>query len=429
MKNYLTNQIDKYAFLSLVFICFSLKINAQDRSKINIEMCDTWAMQNYPLVKQLELIEKTKDYSVTNAARGYMPQLNIGGQATYQSDVTQIPIKLPNVDVPTLSKDQYKIYGEINQPLTDLATMDAQKEIIKNKAETDKQKIEVEMYQIKERVNQVYFGILLIDAQIKQTDLLKNDIQTGIEKANAAVANGISLKSEADILKAEMLKVKQSMIELLANKNGFLQMLSLLTNQKIDENTELEIPQNPVFTDVINRPELRLFESQKKVFDFQSQLINARQLPRFSLFLQSGYGKPALNLLKNDFDFYYIGGLRLNWNISGFYTSKKEKKILTMNAKSIDIQKETFLFNTKINMTQQSSNISKLQELMQTDNEIIQLRENIKNTSNIQLENGTITSYNYLVNVNALDRAKQNLLLHRIQLLQTQYQYKTTTGN
>lgn len=289
--------------------------------------------------------------------------------------------------------------------------------------------MEVEIYKLRERINQLFFGILLIDEQLKQTDLLKKDIQSGIDKTNVAIQNGTATKSSVNILKAELLKANQRTIELKATRKGYAEMLSHFIGTAIDENTTLLKPAPQLVSNTINRPELKFYDLQKKTFDLQNKLITAKNLPRFSLFFQGGLGRPALNMLSNDVQGYYIGGLRLNWNLTGFYTYNKEKKILAVNQDFIDIQRETFLFNTNLNLRQQNSEITKVQELIETDSDIISLRESVKNTTKIQLENGTATTNDYLISVNAEDQARQNLILHEIQLLMAQYNYQTMSGN
>lgn len=185
----------------------------------------------------------------------------------------------------------------------------------------------------------------------------------------------------------------------------------------------------PQFSSTITRPELQMFDTQKQVSDIQGNIVNARNLPRFSLFMQSGMGRPALNMLSNDLDFFYIGGLRLNWSLSNFYTSRKDKEILGFNKNAIDVQKETFLFNTNLAVNQQFNEVAKIEALIHTDSEIIALRENIKTTAQSQLSNGVITANDYVSFVNAEDQARQNLLLHQTQLLMVLYNNKTTTGN
>ena len=400
---------------------------AQPPKTLSIDECYVLAKDNYPLVKQMELINKTRDYSIENISKGYLPQFNVSGQASYQSEVTQIPISAPGVS--PLSKDQYKIYTEVYQSLTDGRNIKQQKELATANAATEKQKIEVELYKLKERINQLFFGALLLDAQLEQNEILKKDINSGLDKTNAAIANGTALKSNADKLKEELLKAYQNTIELKANRKAFTDMLSIFIKQPVDETTTLQAPLAQPAAAAINRPELKLYDTQKKMYDIQSRMITTRNLPKAGLFVQGGYGRPALNFLKNDFRFYYVGGLRLSWNLNGFYTAKKERDILKINQASLDVQKETFLLNTNLSLSQQNSEVSKYNELIGTDNDIITLREKIKQVSKSQLENGTITTNDYLTYVNAEDQARQSLLLHQVQLLLAQYNYQTTSGN
>lgn len=413
----------------LVTCCWLMTMTCLHAQPISLDACYQMARQNFPLIKQYGLIEKSKEYSIDNANKGYLPQLNIAGQATSQSAVTQVPISLPNVDIPTISKNQYRLYGEISQPITDLFITKDHKNLIKANAQLETQQIEVELYKLKERINQLYFGILLLDEQIKQTALLKKDIQNGMDKMEIAIQNGVSTKNSLNNLKAELLKADQHTIELQATRKGYATMLSHFIGTTIGETTTLLKPAPKFISSTINRPELLLFDLQKKTLDVQRKLIAAKNLPRFSLFFQGGLGRPALNMLNPDLQGYYIGGLRLNWNLTAFYTSNKEKKLLAVNQNIIDIQRETFLFNTQLNLEQQNSEISKFQELIVTDNNIISLREGVKNTTQIQLANGIATTNDYLISVNAEDQARQNLILHETQLLMAQYRQKTTSGN
>lgn len=418
----------KHLFFIIGILGLAYSVNAQTINRITLEECYNLARQNYPLVKQQELIQKSKEYSIGNISKAYLPQLAINGQATYQSEVTEIPVKLPNTIIPVLSKDQYKIYAEVNQTVFDGGVKRLQKQSIDADAAVDQQKIEVELYKLKERINQLFFGILLANEQLRQTEILKKDIQSGITKTNAAIANGTALKSSADALQAELLQTDQRSIELRSVSRAYKDMLGLFINRPLDENSVLEKPIKISAVQTINRPELTLYDTEKKLFDIQNSLINAKNLPKAGLFLQGGYGRPALNMLKNDFNGYYIGGLRLNWSLSGLYTSKKEKALLDIKSKTVDLQKEIFLFNTNITLKKQNAEISKLEELIRSDNDIIQLRTRIKNTALTQLEYGVINSSDYLREVNAEDQAKQTQLLHEIQLLMAQYDLQTTTG-
>jgi len=431
MNNKIQKQTNILLLLLLIFA--SQLATAQTTTGLSIDSCYAKARRNFPMVKQFGLIEKTKNYSLDNVSKGYLPQVNIGGQATYQSDVTQptlnssLPGTLPLFE--TISKDQYKIYGEVVQPITDLFTLSNQKDLLEKNAEIETQKLEVELYKLHERIDQVFFGILMIDQQIAQMVLLKKDIQAGIDKTNAAIENGIGLKSNLYLLQAEMLKADQRTTELTSARKSYADVLALFIAEPVTGSTIVEKPQMPKFSSTITRPELQMFDSQKQVFDIRGNIVNARNLPRFSLFVQSGMGRPALNMLSNDLDFFYIGGLRLNWSLSNFYTSRNDKDILGINQNSIDVQKETFLFNTNLAVKQQFNEVGKIEALIHTDTEIIALRENIKTTAQSQLSNGVISANDYVTFVNAEDQARQNLLLHQTQLLMVLYNNKTTTGN
>ncbi len=403
--------------------------SAQSLDKITLEECYEWSRLNYPLIKQLELIDKSSEYSLANASKSYLPQININGQFTYQSDVTSLPISLPNVEVPTVSKDQYKVYAEIYQPLTNAVGVNHfKKEMIANAA-VDKQKIEVDLYQLRERVNQVYFGILLLEEQTKQLEILQSDLNGTIEKIDAAIENGISIESDKLLLNAETINVKQRSLEIESNKQAFVAMLSYLIGQEIDVETELERPEPIINEATINRPELKLIELQKLSIDQKFGQISSRFVPNVGLFVQTGMGRPALNFLSDNLDAYYIGGLKMNWSLSSFYTARKEKRMLNLSKDKLQSAKETFLLNTNFSVIQQSNEVNKYEILIGTDKELIELRKSIKETAEVQLSNGLISALDYVAYVNAENTANQNLLLHQLQMLMAQYTLKTTLGN
>lgn len=260
-------------------------------------------------------------------------------------------------------------------------------------------------------------------------ELAKADIQNGIARTEIAIQNGVALKSAADNLKAELLKLKQKTTGLQATRKGYLSMLALFIGEKIGENAVLEKPLTPTISTQILRPELRLFEAQNSAFDLQNRKLTNQNLPHLNLFFQGGFGKPALNIFSTDFDPYYITGLRLSWNLSGFYILKNERRQIAENQRNIQIQQETFLFNTHLVLNQQKEEIDKMQLLIADDDEIISLFENVKKSAQTQLENGTATTNDYLTAVNNESRARKNRALHEIQLLVYQYNVKTTTGN
>ena len=409
-------KILKYLFLLLFF-----SVNAQT---LTLEECYNLAKQNYPIIKRHDLIAKTKEYNLQNAAKGWLPQIQIVGQATYQNDVIQFPIALPNMTIEPLSKDQYKVYADVQQNIYDGGIIGNQKKMATLNSEIELQKTEIETDQLKTRINQIYFGILQTNEQLQQTELTKSDITNGLKKAEAQLENGVIYRSNVDVLKAQLVNIEQKQLELESMKKSFLQMLSLFINKNLNENTILQKPEKILIQNENHRAELKLFDLQKLGLEQQKSNINSKNLPKLGAFFQGGYGKPGFNMLKNEFDIFYIGGLRLNIPISGFYTKKNDLALVETQQQEIDVQKENFLFNQQFQIIQNNNDLEKIQQLIAKDDELIQLRESIKKASLAQLENGVITTNDYLREVNELDRAKNQKIAHEIQYLLTQYNLK-----
>jgi len=410
----------------LLMIILGPSLKAQD--SLTLENCYVLSRQNYPLLKQQRLLETIKDYTIENLSKGYLPNLSINGQASYQSEVTELPFKLPNLSVPSLNKDQYKLYMDAYQPILDGKMVKRQQNLVNANTQVEIEKVEVELYKLKERIDQIFFGILLMDAQKLQTQNLIKDLQNTLKKTNAAIVNGTALPSSASLINAEILKIKQRDIELNANRSAFINVLSLLTKTALNESSVFVKPEYIALNDVSGRPELRLYQAQKSSFLAQDQLISAKNSLKLGLFGQAGYGRPAFNFFNNQFDFYYIGGLKLTMNLSSLYTKKAERAILITNQNSIDIQQESFELNNSLILTQQEVEINKYKELILTDKEIIDLRTKVIAVAESQLNNGTLSTTDYITNLNALDQAKQNKVLHTIQLLQAQINQQTTKG-
>jgi outer membrane protein TolC len=258
---------------------------------------------------------------------------------------------------------------------------------------------------------------------------VKKDLQTNITRTESAIKNGTAFKMNADLLEAEYLKAEQRLIETQSMRQAYITMLGYFINQPINESTQLIKPiVLPIAEDpTLSRPELNLFKYQTELLSSQYGLGKTKTTPRVGLFLQGGYGRPALNQLKNEFDTYYLGGIRLNWTLSGFYNSKRDKQILDI-VQQVDAQKEAFVFNINLATQQQKQEVDKLQKLIKVDDQIIALRSRIKSTAEVQQENGVITTNDYLRELNAEDQAKQNRLLHEMQLLMALYAYQNTFG-
>ncbi len=406
----------------------SLATYAQEPS-LTLEHCWEMARKNYPLIQQKELLARSLEYTISNAQSGNLPQVSIHGQASYQSEVTRFPG--PGVLVEPLSKDQYKIYAELNQNIYDGGVIKNQNAVQSAGTLVEQQKLEVELYKIRERINQIYFGVLLMDAQRSQLNLLRSDITSSLAKTESAVRNGTAFQTNVDMLQAELLKTDQRIIEIKAGRKAYLAMLGYFINQPLGAQTVLVAPvamEDAKVSD-IKRPELTLYQFQSDLLGAQYKFSTKRNVPKLGLFVQGGYGRPGLNMLKNEFETYYLGGIRLSWSLGNFYNSKRDRELLDVNTQMVTAQKETFLFNTNLTLMQLDDEVQKLRELIRVDDEIIALRARIKNTAKAQYEHGVISTNDLLRELNAEENARQNLAVHQIQFMLAKYNYQTTTGN
>ena len=414
-------------YLILPAFLLHLSLNAQE--SVTLKETQQLAKEHYSLIKRNGLIEKTQTYTLENIAKGWLPQINVVGQATYQNEVTQLPFTLPNSSVEPLSKDQYKVYADIQQTVYDGGLISNQKKLAKIQSETEIQKNEVELDQLEERINQIYFGILQSQEQMQQTEITKNDLENGLKKANAQLQFGTILRSQVDVLKAQLIGLEQRQIEVQSLRKNLIETLSLFTKKDFYENTIFEKPDNLLLTSENNRTELKLFSLQQQFLETQKSLVQSKNLPKLGAFFQGGYGKPGFNMLRNEFDVFYISGLRLQIPISGYYTKKNDLALLNTQQQDLEIQKENFLFNQNFSTIRNNEELEKLQKLIQKDEELIVLRQSIKKASLAQLENDVINTSDYLREVNAEEQARIQKTTHEIQFLLTQYNQKAQLNN
>ncbi len=399
------------------------------QSSLTIEDCQAKAREHYPLIKRQGLIDQTKDYTLANAGKAYLPQFSVTARASYQSEVTSIPITVPGVEA--LSKDQYLAAIDMNQTIWDGGNVHALKKITQANAAMEQQQLEVDLYALEKRINQLFFGILLFDAQLEQHTILQDNLHKQYATVDSYEKNGIANQADLDAVKVELLKSEQTAAQIKAGKTSYMQMLAAMIGEPVDEQTTFAKPaaEQVMLPTQINRPELQLFDAQTALFESQKSAVTSSYLPKVSLFLQGGYGRPGLNMLSNNFDPFYIGGIRLNWNFGGLYTQKNERRKLDVNQNSVEVQRETFLYNTNLQITQDNSEIKKLKELMQYDDEIITLRENVRKSAEAKVANGTLTVIELMREVNAENLARQEKTSHEIQLLMAIYNLKNTTNN
>jgi outer membrane protein TolC len=415
--------------LILALVLITQAAFAQKNDSIDLFAFYKLAIENYPIIKQKALLENSLELKLKNQNTNYLPQLYLNGQASYQSAVTEIPIHIPGIAIPEPYKDNYKITLDINQSIYDGGYTKKQKEIDKANLNTEKQNIEVDLYKIKERINQLYFSILLYQENEKILVLSQSEIKSKLSKIESGVRNGISIESNANVLKSEILKIDQQLIEIQYLKSSYLEMIGEYINKKLPTNTILPLPIIPSASGFdLQRQELKLFDFQKEKITASKSLISSKTMPKLNAFAQLGYGRPGLNMFLNDFDKFYIVGAKLSWNIWNWNSTKNEKGMLDIQSQIIDNQKEIFIKNVKVNYYKDLAEVQKYDEILKKDAEIIDLKTKIKETASLQLENGVISATDYVTEVNAEAQAKLNQQFHSIQKESAKINYLYNLG-
>ena len=398
-------------------------------AQLTLEECYRAARENYPLVRQFDLIERTKDFTVENAAKGYFPQLSFSGKASYQSDVTKMPFSIPGVEF-GLDNDQYQLVLELNQTVWDGGVVRNRKEEARAKSEVQKGQLEVNLYALNDRVNQLFFGMLLIDAQLAQNALLQAQLARNHGQVSACMQQGVANQADLDAVAVEQLNARQTESELRVNRKAYAEVLGLLTGRKGIDAERLVKPSVTVEPLEENRrPELSLYESQRRQLSVQEKGLTARYMPKLGVFAQGAYGDPGLTMLKGGFEPYDIAGVRLSWNFSDLYTRKNDKRLLAASRDDIDVQEAVFRLNNRMETAQHWRTVEKIDTLMKNDDELIRLRTNIRKSAEAKVANGTLTVTEMLREVTAEDQAKQTKALHEIQRLQALYDIKYTMNH
>ena len=408
--------------------------------QITLEQCQTLARENYPSIKQFGLIEESTNYSIANASKTNLPQFSLSAQATYQSDVPSFPSQMAamyeqiGIHMKGLNKDQYRLALEVNQTIWDGGASRAQKDIAKAEGDISKQSLEVELYTLRDRINNLYFGILILSEQLMQNTLLQELLESNLKAANAHVNNGTATQSDLNAIKVELLSAGQQRTQIESAKEAYCQMLSVMIRKSISSADKFvkPVPQS-ITRGINNRPELQLLNTQLAQFEAQKQAINSSVMPRIGLFAQGFYGNPGLNLFKdmteNKWTWNYIAGVQFRWNFGNYYTRKGNLQKLSLAQQRIENQRETFLFNTDLATIQQRNAIDKMNKIMVDDSEIIKLRSSIRETSEAKYANGTITVSDLLRDITAESQSMLSKSLHEIEWLKSIYDLTNTLNN
>ncbi len=399
--------------------------------QLTIDRCYELARENYPLIRQYELIARSERYDLENASKAYLPQLSLTGRATYQTEVTTIPLSIPGYEIPTLGKDQYQLQAEVSQSIWDGGATRANKEAIRAQAGVDRSQYEVNLYAIKERINNLYFGILLMDEQIALSENYLEDLEVNYRRIVSYMDNGIANQADVDAVRVEQLTAGQNLVELVSNRRAYLTMLSAFIGMPVDEGTYLEKPElfgRPATGEASNRPEMALYDAQRAQYDARRSALKASEMPQFGVFVQGGYGKPGLNMLQDKFKPYAIGGVRLSWNFGNYYTRRNDLAKIEAGIQGVEVQRETFLFDNELQQIQFRAQYDRYRQIMAEDDEIIRMRSNIVRASEAKLENGTISVTDLMRDMLSRQNARINKAVHEIELLQTAYQIKNLTN-
>lgn len=412
--------------LIFVMLAFAIGVNAQ-----TLDECQRAAEQNYPLIRQYDLIATTTAMTVKNIGKGWLPQIAASAQATYHSDVAAWPESMygmfekMGLDVKGLKKDQYRVGLDLQQTIFDGGAISSQKYIAREQGNVRSAQNEVNMYNVRKRVNDMYFALLLFDEQIALNDDVQELLMSSERQLTSMVKMGTAATSDLDNVKAERLNAMQQNESMKSQRNTLRQMLSIFCG--IEMNSPVK-PNAVEVNYVQNRPELRLFDAQKRLADAQEKALNSQLMPKLGLFAQGYYGYPGLNMfddmMRHEWSLNGIAGIKLSWNIGALYTRSADKTKLRMQRDMADNAREVFLFNNDMEQMQQNDDIVRYREMMKRDDEIITLRGNVRKVAESKLGHGIIDVTGLIREINNENAAKVQKAIHEIDMLREIYNLK-----
>ena len=421
----------------LVLVLTMLPMLAQGQT---LDDCQRAAEKNYPLIQQYGLIEKTTQLTVANIQKGWLPQVSAQAQATYQSDVTAWPSEMKammsgmGIDMKGLTKDQYRVGIDVQQTIYDGGVIGSQKRIAREQGKVQAAQNEVNIYNVRKRVNEMYFGLLLIDEQIK----LNNDLQTLLagneRKLESMTKRGTAAESDLQSVKAERLNAVQKGTELVSQKKMLQRMLSTFCGIEVNN---IQKPQVKVdgrnLTAENQRPELKVLDAQISVLNAQEKALNAALMPKVGVFAQGFYGYPGLNMfedmMRHKWSLNGLVGARVTWTVGALYTRKNDKAKLQLQRDMTENSRKVFLFNNNLEQIQQNENIERYQKLMAHDGEIISLRQAVRKAAESKLSHGIIDVNDLVREINQENAACVQQSVHEIEMLKEIYDNKYTTNH
>ena len=410
-------------------------LSAMQLRAITIEDCYRMVRENYPLIHQYGLTEMMSQYSFENAAMGYVPRITLSAQASYQSDAVAFPeefnslLKMAGIEMDGMPKDLYKVQLEISQTLWDGGYAKAQREAVKAEQEVSKLTLDKDMDALRTRVNQMYFGILVMEANLRANSCMDTLMTSNIKVVESAVENGTATQSDIDKVRVEILSLRQQRVQLESTLRTYKDMLAIMIGRKIEDDEVFEKPQMQLVDLSRNsRTELMLFDAQIRQIESQKKMLDVAVMPKFALFAQGWYGRPGLNMFNdmmyNRLTWNGIAGITMKWDITGFYTRKNDRRKIELSQKSVAAQRDVFKWNTDIQQTQIQNEIDRMYRLKESDDEIVRLRTSVREASESKYRNGVITLNDLLRDMTEENRAVISSSLHELELLKNIYDLK-----
>ena len=414
----------------LLFLWFLLPAQlVPAQQPVTLSDCQHWAREYHPLLEQQEIYRQMNELNLENNRRNYLPRVGLNAQATYQSDVTEIGLSLPSVNLPEVAKDQYKLHLDVKQNIWDGGLTKANEILEKAKEKTNQQTVEVALYQVKEQVNSLFFTSFLVQQNLKLLDQKQETLEARKKQMESAVKNGVLLPSELNQILAELVKIRQHNIELSSKLETVLSALAILTGKGLNDLQHLVIETNEIWlAGKLNRPELALFEKQTDLLAASSELLQKKRNPKLFGFGQAGYGRPGLNMLNDEFDSFYLVGLGVNWTVFDWKNTRREREVIQLQQQLVNTQQQQFERQINIALDGEYRKIQQIQDLLESDRELIELQEQITKAAASKLENGTITASDYLQDLNAEMGARITFETHKVQLEAAKINYQNIQG-
>lgn len=402
----------------------------------SLEECRRLAREHYPEIQKYGLIDQTEEYNLSNAARAWIPQVSLSAQATYQSATPTYPEAFQNIleaggiDMAGIRHDQYKVAIDVSQNIWDGGQSKANRDIAKAEAAEERSRADVTLYDLQSRVDNLYFGILLLDERVSQTEALIAMLRSNLERMQSYYDNGVAMQADVDSIEAELLTAEQRLAQIESSRASYRRMLELFIGEPLSS-AELERPaMSEVTTRTSARPELAMFEATEDRLDAQRRAINSSVMPRFAAFAQGYYGYPGMDMFKSMMSARWtlnaMIGVRMSWNIGAFYTKRNNIERLNLAQQKVAIERDVFLFNNELKATEEDGEIVRLRKALENDDRIVELRRRVRMAAESQLENGVIDATDLLRKITDETNASLARTTHEIELLKTIYSLKTT---